>query len=240
MASKIGLIGGVGWPATVAYYETICRAAAGDDAIAAPEMTIESLDMSKAISLLGSADDAQSWEEFDTYFCRAVDRLAASGCDLAAIASVTPHVRLDAIANQTQIPIVSVVDATAQCISANPPEQAVILGTGVTMQGTLFDQALADIGVEVIKPGIDKIGELTDLLNQYFYSGRGPDGRMALINYVQSLVADPDYVLFVLACTDLTPAFPDKVGQLKFSSDGFDFLDTTAAHVSAVLHASQR
>jgi len=104
MTAKIGLIGGVGWPATVAYYETICRAS-GSEAIDAPDMSIESLDMSKALEALGKAraDDEDSWAAFDNYFSIALGRLAASGCKLAAIASVTPHIRLPAITRNSPI-----------------------------------------------------------------------------------------------------------------------------------------
>lgn len=240
MTAKIGLIGGVGWPATVAYYETICRAS-GSEAIDAPDMSIESLDMSKALEALGKAraDDEDSWAAFDNYFSIALGRLAASGCKLAAIASVTPHIRLPAITRNSPIPVVSVVDATAELLASNPPKRAVILGTSFTMQGTLFDKALKDLGIEIIKPENDKITALTELLHQYFYSGRGAAGHEALIEYVRSIVTDPDNVLFVLACTDLTPAFPENVGQALFSSSGIRFLDTTAAHVDAILRASQ-
>jgi len=239
MTAKIGLIGGVGWPATIAYYETICRAAAGSEAIAAPDMSIESLDMSKALEALGKADDEESWATFDNYFSIALDRLTASGCEVAAIASVTPHIRLPAITRNSPIPVISVVDATVDMLASKPPKQAVVLGTSVTMEGMLFDKALEGVGVGMIKPGNEKIAALTELLNKYFYSGRGPEGREALIGYVRSIIADPDDVLFVLACTDLTPAFPENVGQALFFSSGIKFLDTTAAHVDAILRASK-
>ncbi len=60
---KLGIVGGVGWSSTVEYYTEICRlskerylasGAAGAPAI--PEMTIESLDLRKAISYLGVQD----------------------------------------------------------------------------------------------------------------------------------------------------------------------------------------
>jgi aspartate racemase len=237
MTAKIGLIGGVGWPATVAYYETICRAVAGPEAIAAPDMSIESLDMSKALEALSKAYDEESWATFDTYFSTALDRLAASGCGVAAIASVTPHVRLSAITRNSPIPVVSVVDATADILALHRPKQAVVLGTRVTMTGTLFDKALESLGIAMIKPDDKDIAALTELLNLYFYSGRGPDGRGALIEYARSIAPNPDDVLFILACTDLTPAFPETIGQALFVSDGIQFLDTTAAHVDAILRA---
>lgn len=240
MTAKIGLIGGVGWPATVAYYETICRAS-GSEAIDAPDMSIESLDMSKALEALAKAkaDEEDSWATFDNYFSLALERLAVSGCKVAAIASVTPHIRLQAITRNSRIPVVSVVDATADTLASTPPKRAVILGTRFTMEGKLFDKALEDLGIEIIKTENNQITALTDLLHAYFYSGRGVAGQEALLEYVRSIVTDLDDVLFVLACTDLTPAFPENAGQALFSSNGIWFLDTTAAHVDAVLRASQ-
>ena len=42
---KIGLVGGVGWPATAAYYSAICAAAREWCPGGSPNMMIESLDI---------------------------------------------------------------------------------------------------------------------------------------------------------------------------------------------------
>lgn len=53
-----------------------------------PEISIESLDLAKAISYLGSDND-ESWSRFDNYHRSALQRLEASGVDFALIASNT-------------------------------------------------------------------------------------------------------------------------------------------------------
>jgi len=97
MSLKIGLIGGLGWPATLAYYEAICGAARINGAAGSPEMTIESLDMAKTLAARGKPNDDASWAAFDRIFQEALGRLHTAGCDIAAIASVTPHNRLASI-----------------------------------------------------------------------------------------------------------------------------------------------
>jgi len=238
MSRKIGLIGGLGWPATVAYYEAICRAAKAAGHKGSPEMTIESLDMSATVAARGVAGDEKSWTGFDDIFRRALSRLSAAGCDCAAIASVTPHNRLDAIARDARLPVVSVVDTVTDRVRPGTHTKAIVLGTRVTMEGKLFDDALADIGVTVVQPNKTDVTGMTSLLEEFFYTGRATEGRDSLIAFISSIVDDQSVVLIILACTDLSPAFPESAGQAKFTAEGFDFLDATAAHVEKILKAA--
>ncbi|HEV2668073.1 MAG TPA: hypothetical protein VG324_24365 [Blastocatellia bacterium] len=68
---KIGIVGGVAWPSTVDYYLEICRRcerwhlARNPQCVpSTPEMSIESLDLNKAVSYLGNDDDEESWSRF--------------------------------------------------------------------------------------------------------------------------------------------------------------------------------
>ena len=81
---KIGLIGGVGWPATVLYYSGLCKAAARQCHGGSPPMVIESLNMQDTLSKRGTANDPQSWEAYDAIFRDALTRLENAGCDVAA------------------------------------------------------------------------------------------------------------------------------------------------------------
>ncbi len=239
MSRKIGLIGGLGWPATVAYYEAICRAAKAAGHKGSPKMTIESLDMSATVAARGVAGDEKSWTRFDNIFRRALGRLTAAGCDCSAIASVTPHNRLHAIARDTPLPVISVVEAVTDRVRPGLHTKAIVLGTSVTMNGNLFDDVLAEVGVTVIQPNKTDVTGMTNLLEEFFYAGRAIEGRDSLITFVKSIVRDSRDVLIILACTDLTPAFPESAGQAKFTAEGFDFLDATAAHVEAILKAAE-
>jgi aspartate racemase len=239
MSRKIGLIGGLGWPATVAYYEAICRAAKTAGHKGSPEMAIESLDMSATVAARGVVGDEKSWTRFDDIFRQALGRLSAAGCDCAAIASVTPHNRLHAFARDAPLPFISVVDAVTDWVRAGTHSKAIVLGTSVTMNGNLFDDGLAEVGVTTIQTNKTDVTGMTSLLDEYFYAGRAIEGRDSLIAFIRSIVGDRSGVLIILACTDLTPAFPESADQSRFTADGFDFLDTTAAHVEAILKAAK-
>lgn len=239
MSRKIGLIGGLGWPATVAYYEAICRAAKAAGHKGSPEMTIESLDMFATVAARGVAGHEKSWTRFDEIFRQALGRLSAARCDCAAIASVTPHNRLDAIARDTPLPVISIVDAVTDRVRPETHSKAIVLGTSVTMEGKLFDNSLEQLAITVIQLDENHVTAITKLLDAFFYTGRATEGRDSLIAFIRSIVGDQSGVLVILACTDLTPAFPENAGRARFTADGFDFLDATAAHVAAILKAAE-
>ncbi len=112
---KSGIVGGVAWLSTVDYYTEICRRSERlhlaknlQCAPSTPEMSIESLDLNKAFSYLGTDDDEESWSQFDEYHRAALQRLEASGAEFALIASNTSHHRFSAIVRGIGIPVISI------------------------------------------------------------------------------------------------------------------------------------
>jgi len=118
---KIGIVGGVGWQSTTEYYSELCRRSEqwhltrnSRDMPTMPEISIESLDLAKAISYLGSDDDEQSWSQFDDYHRCALKRLETNEADFALMASNTPHHRFEAIVRSIRIPVISILDEMAK------------------------------------------------------------------------------------------------------------------------------
>lgn len=239
VSAKIGIVGGVGWPGTALYYEALCRAAAKDGGPGSPHMTIESLDMARTLAARGVPNDDRSWHDFDLLFSSAINRLQAADCGLAAIASVTPHARLAAITEQTRIPIISILEAVEAQLQFTGARQVLVLGTAITMAGNLFASSLEKCGSEKLLVSSADISEFAKLLETHFYLGEAEEGRYALLDYVGRFVADPSNTVVLLGCTDLAPAFPETAGGALFATDGFQFLDATTAHVSAILAAAE-
>lgn len=238
MAKKIGIIGGIGWPGTVCYYQELCRRARGNGTPGSPAMSIESLDMAATLAARGDGNNDHSWHAFDKIFTDALTRLATAECDLAAIASVTPHARLASISNSASLPIVSIVDAVEAELKTAKPEAVLVLGTSVTMQGKVFDSVFENCGCSRIVTTTSQVAAFTELLEKYFYQSRGAEGRGELFDYIQPLIGDLSSTLVLLACTDLAPAFPEINDTAIFDAGGFRFLDSTGAHVTAILEAA--
>jgi aspartate racemase len=244
---KVGLVGGVAWRSTVEYYAEICRrneelnASMGEqDRLSTLEMVIESLDLKTAISYLGREGDEISWEQFDGYHNQALRRLEASGAQVAAIASNTPHHRFEMITRGITIPVINLFDVVAQEGARRGIGHVLILGTVHTMRSSVFRHTFARYGIEADCPGDESTFSEITLLLSWLQSGRKHDAarnieRLGLCSYEARFSGRPTVCL---ACTELSLAFPEYKDRGLFEAGSIRYLNTTALHVDAILKAS--
>lgn len=247
MMKKIGIVGGVGWPSTVDYYRLICTAAnAHFKAIGTslpyptPPMTIESLVMHETRGYRakpGDSDDA--WARYDGAFRGALQRLQGVGCDFGIIANNTSHTRLHSIRKGLSLPIISILEETADAARIAGAGKALILGTDVTMRADDYASVLLDRGVTPNVRLPDRVIDgLQSLIDTEFEQGGTALGRRKLIELCDAHVADRANTVVLLACTELPLAFPEHGDLVSFASDGYRFINTTAAHAQAALQAA--
>jgi aspartate racemase len=239
---KIGIVGGVAWRSTVDYYSEICRrseqrhlARKLPGAPSSPEMTIESLDLNRAVSFLGVDGDEDSWARFDGYHRSALERLEAAGVDFALIASNTPHHRYKSITGGIGIPVINLFDAVAKESARIGAGEVLILGTAHTMRSAVFREEFARHGVEAIGPH-DKSarvmteGLITDLQLGKVEGAARRLGRIAKTAYQPQFTAQP---AVCLACTELPLAFPEQKMFATFECSGILYINTSAVHLNA-------
>jgi aspartate racemase len=239
---KIGIVGGVAWLSTVDYYSEICRRSERWQAArnlpgvpSAPEMSIESLDLNKAVSYLGVDGDEASWSRFDGYHRAALQRLEASGADFALMASNTPHHRFESIVRSIGIPVIDIFDAVAKEAARVGAREVLILGTAVTMKSPRFREEFAQYAVEAAGPRDESARAMTAALITELQFGKR-DGaaerlaRIARISWVRQFKAQP---AVCLACTELPLAFPESKTLATFEYDGVSYINSTAVHINA-------
>jgi aspartate racemase len=239
---KIGIVGGVAWPSTVDYYSEICRrserwhlARNPQGVPSTPEMSIESLDLNKAVSCLGIDDDEESWSQFDAYHRAALKRLEASGADFAIIASNTPHHRFASIVRGIGIPVISILEAVAKASARIGAREVLILGTALTMRSRRFRKEFAKYGVEAAGPHDETARAMTVELITELQLGKLEEaaerlGRITRIAFERQFRAQP---VVCLACTELPLAFPRQKMLATFEYGGVLYVNTTAVHLKA-------
>jgi len=245
---KIGIVGGVAWPSTLEYYRLLCKWAnahflqrGSDLPLPTPPMVIESLVMHETRRLRAKPGSGEEgWVAFDTVIRDALLRLQSAGCDFAIIANNTMHTRLHAVRVGLDIPIVSILEATAATARKCGAKRALVLGTSVTMRADDFTRALRLEDIEANARLDDQTIEgLQSLIDAEFYGAQAtPTGRNELVKLCAKLVDDPSTTIVLLACTELPLAFPEHAEAEVFASDGFTFVNTTAVHVRAALNRS--
>lgn len=242
---KIGIVGGVAWLSTVDYYSEICRRSEQwhlanhlPGTPSTPEMTIESLDLNKAVSYGGMDGDEESWSQFDEYHRAALRRLEASGADFALIASNTPHHRLETIVRGVSIPVLSMLDVIAKESARIGARQILILGTALTMSSRKFREAFAKHGIEAAGPDDETTRSMTIELIRDLQLGKWEGaaerlGRIAKTSVQRQFRAQP---VVCLACTELPSAFPQLKALPSFEVDGILYINTTVVHAHAAFH----
>jgi len=239
---KIGIVGGVSWISTLEYYQAICemshRSKHGqkqNGPAPIPEMTIESLNINKSISLRGRRGDDNSWHAFEAYFRKALDRLETSDVDFAIIASNTPHNRFDQITEGVGIPVLNIFEEVAKTCVNNNIVKALILGTEPTMSSQVFPDILRKHGVSGILPKVgndqDQVISLIGSL-QAEKSSRGSEQIQGLADkYLRVTSDEPSAVC--LSCTELSLAFPEHLNVPIFEINGITYLNTILIHAKA-------
>ena len=239
---KIGIVGGVAWPSTVDYYTEICRlseerhrAGKGTGPSPMPEMSIESLDLRKAVSCIGVDGDEASWSEFDEYHRVALQRVEASGSQFALIASNTPHHRFDAIVRGIGIPVIHIWEEAAKECFRLQASRVLILGTHVTMGSQEFQRRFAKQNVEAAGPQDAEARASTAGLIAELQAGQAERaaeriGRIAKSSFARRFGARP---VVCLACTELPLAFPEWKTLASFSVDGVTYVNSSSVHIGA-------
>ncbi len=239
---KIGIVGGVSWISTLEYYQAICelshrcrRGQKLDGPAPIPEMTIESLNINKSISLRGRPGDDDSWHAFEAYFRQALNRLEASDVDFAIIASNTPHNRFNQITEGVGIPVLNIFEEVAKTCVKSSIVKALILGTEPTMSSQVFPNVLRKHGISGILPNTgndqDKVISLIGLL-QAEKSNKGAEEIQSLADkYLRATSGEPSAVC--LSCTELSLAFPEYLNVPIFKIDGITYMNTILIHAKA-------
>ena len=239
---KIGIVGGVAWPSTVVYYSELSRR--GDELrLTHPnanglafEMTIESLDLNRAISYWGHDNDDASWARFDEYHRDALKRLEGAGAEVLVMASNTPHHRFETIVRGIGIPVISIVDAAAKVAARLGAREVLILGTPVTMRSAKFREGFARYGIEARGPQDERAREMSEELIRELQAGKTDGaaerlGKIARESFAVDFSGPP---VTCLACTELPLAFVAEKAVAGFQDGGVTYINTSAAHIDAV------
>lgn len=215
-----GLVGGLGVGATVLYYEAIAAACA--ERGMAPRLTMANAHAPKALALV----QAGRIQDMATYLAGFVRELAAAGAEFFAIPAITPHICLADLKRQVTLPIVDLLQVTAERLRSRQLARVALFGTKFTIDSALFGALSA---FDVVRPRDQEVDEIHRIYLQLATHGRiAAEDEAKLRDMAHTLCGRDRVEAIVLAGTDLNLVFSE-------ANAGFPAVDCAAAHIDTIV-----
>ncbi|MGY8666006.1 amino acid racemase [Bradyrhizobium sp. UFLA05-109] len=139
----IGVVGGVAWPSSIIYYQTI------NDLIA-QRLAGSGRHCAKLVLAQTDFDEVERrqtegrWDLVGQLLAEQANKLKAAGADFYIIACNTVHTAVEFIEPKVDLPFIHIVDPAAQQAVAMGCKTVGLLGSGYTMKGTYFVNRLKE------------------------------------------------------------------------------------------------
>jgi aspartate racemase len=222
---RIGLIGGLSPESTAHYYHIICREYNRQfGQLNFPEMTIESLNLQTLVQCF----EINDWDSVAKILLRALQRLQKAGADFAAILANTPHNSYELIRDESPLPIVTIMEATAAALVSDKRKRVGLLGTRPTMEYGFFQKHFRSQGIETVVPDESHRHELDRIIWEELSHGTIKAESRAVAQSTLNDVASNGAEAMVLGCTELCLL-------IKPEDSPRPLYDTTELHANAIL-----
>jgi aspartate racemase len=224
----IGIIGGIAWPSTVAYYRIINELVAqrlGEGGLHSANLVLAQTDF----EAIERNQRAGRWDRVGALLAEQGTRLKAAGADFFLLACNTVHTADHDIESAVDLPFIHIVDPTAQQVIDGGSSTVGLLGSRYTMTGDDFVGRLQKrYGLNVLVAE----GELQDDVHNALYDelakGVFLPGTRDMFRAAIADLADRGAEAVILGCTEF--------GLLVQPEDSpVPLVDTTVAHAVAAV-----
>jgi len=219
----IGMLGGMSWESTAVYYTMInegIREKAGG--LHSAKICLYSVDFDEIEKLQRSGD----WDATADELSAAARKVESAGADFLLICTNTMHLVAPQIERALTIPILHIVDATAEALTAAGIGRVGLLGTRFTMEQEFYKGRLVErYGVDVIVPDDGEREIVHRVIYDELCLGKiMDDSREQYLHIIASLKSRGAEAI-ILGCTEIASLVQQHHTDVPL-------YDTTAIHAS--------
>jgi len=207
----IGIVGVTAEGAALCY-QTICREAQEKlGKYHHPEISIHTRSFHEILA----AQEERNWNRVAGSLLDSIRKLEVMGAELIVIPANSVHYAIQIVRQKSPLPILSIVEETADVAMQHGYKSAAVLGVGLTMSGGLYSDALKDRAIEYILPPVTD----QEHMNRIIYEEIVPKGTVSdkslekLIRVLEKLKTN-DCEAAILACTELGIVINEKNSPL--------------------------
>jgi len=223
--ARIGIIGGLSWESTASYYRYFNELYVGANEWSQPQLLIDSVDFGAIVPLQREGN----WDATGEILAASAERLERGGATVLGIGANTMHRNFARVQHAVAIPLVDVRDAVAKESLGRGHHTIALLGTKYLIDGEFYSARLHDLGVTSVKPTEEQTERLQFIIFSELTRGIVTKGSRAYLREVASSCLDRGASIVGLCCTEF--------GMLMSEDEAFPVIDSTKAHVRALLAA---
>ena len=197
---KLGLIGGMSWVSTRAYYERINKEIQRrSNFMSSAPLLIESLDY----SLIAKAKQADDWDAVASLLVESGRRLESAGAQGMIIAANTMHKVYDRVAEGLSIPVLHIADSVGEAMKKANCNNAALLGTRFVMTESFYRQRLVAHDVDLLPPDPGDVELVDGIIYKELMLGRVTRSAERALKTIITNKDKEGAKAIVLACTEL-------------------------------------
>lgn len=230
MHKKIGIIGGLSPESTVSYYLHITRTYVerfGDYGY--PEIIIYSVNLENYHIWRRE----NRWDLIVEDLVAAANNLQRAGADFGLIATNTMHKVFNLVEDATGLPLINLIDVTAEKAQEMGFKNLGLLGTQYTMSDGFYHDRIARNGLSLTVPGIEDQSVIHRIIVEELVRGQILQrSKTEYVRIINKLIAKGVEGI-ILGCTEI----PLLVKQ---DDSNVPLLDTAIIHADAALEYALR
>ncbi|MEE4270025.1 MAG: aspartate/glutamate racemase family protein [Thermoanaerobaculales bacterium] len=225
----IGLLGGMTCESSVEYYRLINEGARRQlGGIHSAQSLMYSVDF-------GEIQPEMEAERWDLVLERLVAGSLAvqrGGADFLVICTNTMHKLADQVAESIEIPLLNIIDVTAEAIAAREIGTVGLLGTRFTMTQDFYRRRLLEQhGIETLIPSADEVSMIHDVIMDELTIGViSPTSKQRYWETIHRLRAQGAEGI-ILGCTEIPLLVKQDEGEIPL-------FDTTLLHAQAAVRTA--
>lgn len=221
----IGLIGGMSWESSAAYYELLNR---GVEERLGGLHSAKTVMASVEFAEVTAMQEAEDWDGVARVLTAAGQSVERAGADFLMLCTTTFHRVAEQVQAAIDIPLLHLGDVVAQAGKEKDLEAVALLGTKFAMSRTFFTDRIASHGLEVIVPDASHHDELNRIIYDELVHGKVLDASRRQVVSLISELWDAGAGGVILGCSELELLVKQADSELPV-------LPCTTLHVEAAL-----
>jgi aspartate racemase len=222
----LGIVGGIGPESTIEYYRRMVASYHKITDGSYPHIILNSINLTEMLAMLS----ANQLPELTRFLLGHIEALARAGADFAVIAANSPHLVFADVERASPIPLISIVQATANLAKLLSLKKLALFGAKFTMQASFYPDVFSHYGISLAVPNAQEQDYIHEkYFGELVHGTVLPETRQRLERIVEAMRFRDAIEGLIVGGTELSLIFREP------EVSGIPVLDTTQIHVEAAV-----